>query len=30
MENLTLSTDNNLTIDVKPIVTIETGISISG
>jgi hypothetical protein len=30
MVNLTLSTDNNLTIDVKPIVTIETGISLMG
>jgi hypothetical protein len=30
MENLTISTDNTLTIDAKPIVTIKTEISIAG
>jgi hypothetical protein len=30
MGNLTITTDNNLTIDVKPTVTIKTEISISG
>ena len=30
MEELTINADNSLTINVKPIVTIETGISISG
>ncbi len=30
MKNLTLTTDNNLTINQKPIVTIETGITIAG
>jgi hypothetical protein len=30
MEELTINTDNSLTINVKPIVTIETGISLMG
>jgi hypothetical protein len=30
MEELTIKTDNSLTINVKPIVTIETGISLMG